>query len=188
MRFPMNIDNMLADLLKVEGGYVNDPRDAGGETNFGITKATAVANGFTGSMRDMTKAQALDIYRKQYFFTPGFGHVSDMGLHGLAAELFDTGVNMGPAVAIRFLQQALNALNNRAKLYADITVDGKLGPATLNALSGLVKARGFEDAETVLLKAVNCLQGARYIELAESRPANEAFLYGWLMNRVELPQ
>ncbi|MGE8142316.1 glycoside hydrolase family 108 protein [Novosphingobium sp. NPDC080210] len=183
----INVNQMLSDLLRVEGGYVNDPRDAGGETNFGITKATAVANGYTGSMRDLTKDQALEIYRKQYFYTPGFGLVADAGVPSVAAELFDTGVNMGPAVAAKFLQQSLNALNNQGKDYADITVDGKIGPGTINALKGLIKKRGLEDTETVLLKALNCLQGARYISLAESRPTNEAFLFGWLMNRVELP-
>lgn len=182
----MNIDNMLASLIKVEGGYVNDPRDAGGETNWGITRATARANGYNGSMRDMTKAQALDIYRQQYFFAPGFGRVAEV-LPTVAAELFDTGVNMGPAVAARFLQRLLNALNNQEAHYADIGVDGKIGPATIAALRSLVKRRGADDAETVLLKGLNCLQGARYVELAEGRKANEAFLFGWLMNRVELP-
>lgn len=183
----MNIDNMLTDLLKVEGGYVNDPRDAGGETNFGITKATAVLNGYTGDMKAMTKDQALNIYRQKYFFGPGFDQVAKAGLSGLAAELFDTGVNMGPSVAGKFLQRALNALNNQGKLYADIAVDGAIGHNTIKALLGLIAARGEENAETVLLKAVNCLQGTRYIELAEAKQTNEAFLYGWLMNRVELP-
>lgn len=182
----MNIDKLLADLVKVEGGYSNDPRDSGGETNFGITKATARANGFLDDMRSMTKAQALDIYRSQYFYRPGFGKVAEVS-PSVAAELFDTGVNMGPSIAAKFLQQSLNGLNNQGKDYADIAEDGIIGNGTLRALNGLVRRRGLEDAETVLLKALNCLQGARYITLAASRPKNEAFLYGWLMNRVELP-
>jgi lysozyme family protein len=182
----MNIDKLLADLVKVEGGYVNDPRDSGGETNFGITIGTARANGFSGSMRDMKKEDALTIYRNQYFHKPGFGKVAGVSA-SLAAELFDTGVNMGTGMASKFLQQALNALNNGGKDYADLTVDGAIGNGTIGALNGLVKRRGLEDAETVLLKALNCLQGARYIMLAETRPKDEAFLYGWLMNRVELP-
>lgn len=181
----MNIDTMLADLVRVEGGYVNDPRDAGGETNFGITKTTALANGFTGPMRDMTQAQALAIYRSQYFTKPGFGLVFDV-LPSVAAELFDTGVNMGPDFAAKSFQRSLNALNNQEASYPDITVDGRIGNATITSLKLLVAKRGHEDAETVLLKALNCLQGARYIELAEGRKANEAFLFGWLMNRVDL--
>ena len=181
----MNIDNMLAALIKVEGGYVNDPRDAGGETNWGITVRTARANGFDKPMREMTKSDALSIYRSQYFYKPGFDKVFAV-LPTVAAELFDTGVNMGQSVAAKFLQRSLNALNNQQRDYADLAVDGAIGAKTVAALSGLVKRRGEEDAETVLLKALNCLQGARYIELAEKREANEAFVYGWLMNRVEM--
>lgn len=183
----MNIDTMLSDLLKVEGGYSNNPHDAGGETKFGITKAVAVANGYSGPMKDLTRAQAISIYQAQYFLKPGFDKVLAEGLAGTTAELFDTGVNMGTATATKFLQQALNALNNNGKLYADITADGSIGPATVAALRGLVRARGVEDADTVLMKALNCLQGARYIALAEARPANENFVFGWLMNRVNLP-
>lgn len=183
----MNIDTMLSDLLKVEGGYSNNPNDAGGETKFGVTKRVAVANGYTGPMKDLTRAQAISIYQAQYFLKPGFDKVLAEGLAGTTAELFDTGVNMGVGVASTFLQRALNALNNNGKLYADIKADGSIGPATIAALRGLVRARGVDNADTVLLKALNCLQGARYIELAEGRPTNENFLYGWLMNRVNLP-
>lgn len=182
----MNIDKMLSDLLKVEGGYSNDPRDSGGETHWGITKSTAVANDYTGDMKSMTKDQALAIYRNQYFFRPGFGLVANVS-PSVAAELFDTGVNMGTQIAAKFLQQSLNALNNQGKDYADLVVDGSIGPATITALKGLITRRGEEDADTVLLKALNCLQGARYLTITESRPTNEAFLFGWLMNRVDLP-
>lgn len=177
---------MLSDLLRAEGGYVNDPRDAGGETNFGITIGTARANGYGGAMKDMTKDNALEIYRRQYFFAPGFDKVMTAGLPGVAAELFDTGVNMGPKVAATFLQKSLNALNNQGKDYAEIGEDGQIGPATITAINGLIKRRGIENTESVLLKALNCLQGARYIDLAVRREDNEAFLYGWLMNRVSL--
>ena len=51
----------------------------------------------------------------------------------------------------------------------------------LYALEGFLARRG---AEEVLVRAVDALQGARYVELAEARPAAEAFVYGWLANRV----
>jgi lysozyme family protein len=101
----------------------------------------------------------------------------------IAAELFDTGVNMGPKVAASFLQRALNALNRGASDYPDIAVDGHIGPATLAALDGFLRRRG-PAGEAVLLKAIEALQGERYLRLAERRPANEAFLYGWLANRI----
>ena len=54
---------------------------------------------------------------------------------------------------------------------------------TLDALAGFLATRGAA-AETVLLRAVEALQGERYLTLAERRPANEAFLYGWLAQRI----
>ena len=101
----------------------------------------------------------------------------------IAEELFDTGVNMGPAVATAFLQRALNALNRGATDYPDMILDGRIGPATLTALDAFL-ARRNPAGETVLLKAIEALQGERYVALAETRPANEAFLYGWLANRL----
>ena len=81
------------------------------------------------------------------------------------------------------LQRALNALNRTARDYPDITVDRAIGPRTLSALDGFLKARG-KGGETVLLRAMEALQGERYIALAERRPSQEAFLYGWLANRI----
>jgi lysozyme family protein len=81
------------------------------------------------------------------------------------------------------VQRALNALNRGATDYPDIAVDRKIGPRTLAALKGFIDRRG-ERGETVLLKAIEALQGERYMRLAEQRPGNEAFLYGWLANRL----
>ena len=68
--------------------------------------------------------------------------------------------------------------------YPDLVPDGHIGPATLAALDEFLKVRGKASAETVLMRALEALQGERYLRLAERRPANEAFLYGWLVNRV----
>ncbi|MBP6111710.1 MAG: hypothetical protein KA482_04945, partial [Sphingobium sp.] len=101
----------------------------------------------------------------------------------IAEELFDTGVNMGPGVAAEFLQRALNALNDQGRLYPDIAVDRDIGPATMRSLKAFLDRRGAEGV-AVLAVALNCLQGERYIALAEKRQANEAFLFGWLRTRV----
>lgn len=178
-----NASQLVDELFKVEGGYVNDPNDAGGETNHGVTVAVARANGFTKPMREMTKEDARAIYLKQYWERPGFGKVYNVS-PDIAAELFDTGVNMGPSVASKFLQRSLNVLNREKRDYFDIVADGQIGGETLSALMAYLGKRG-EAGETRLLRALNALQGARYIELAELRSANETFVYGWL-DRVSL--
>jgi lysozyme family protein len=176
------IDQILDGLIAREGGYVNDPRDPGGETNWGITARVARMHGYDGPMKAMTREQAKTIYRQAYWTEPGFEAVSSV-YPKVAEELFDTGVNMGQGVAVEFLQRLLNGLNNQGSLYPDIKVDGDLGPATMKALTAYRARRG-PSGETVLLKGLNCLQGARYVAIAEGRSASEGFLYGWLANRV----
>jgi lysozyme family protein len=176
------IKSIIDGVITREGGYVNDPRDAGGETNWGITKAVARTNGWAGPMRDLPRQKAFDIYWNRYVREPKFDHIALLSAP-IAAECIDTGVNMGPSWGAIFLQRSLNGLNNQGKLFADIAVDGAVGPGTLRALTSYLKVRGGEGV-TVLLRAMNCLQGARYVELAEKRGANEAFLYGWLRERV----
>lgn len=179
-----SIETMLDELLRIEGGYVNDPADSGGETNYGITIGVARANGYTGPMASMPKDVAKGIYRTIYWLRPNFVAVATFAPQ-VAAELFDTGVNMGPKVASEFLQRSLNALNRGGSDYPDLTVDGRIGTvATIPALSAFMHLRG-PAGEEVLLHALDALQGARYIELAEANPKNERFLYGWLANRIE---
>ena len=178
----MDIERLIDAVLDREGGYSNHPADRGGETCFGITVAVARANGHDGPMRLLSEATARAIYRRLYWVRPRFDAIADLA-PAVAAELFDTGVNMGPAVAASFLQRALNALNRGASDYPDMAVDGQIGAVTLAALRSFLAHRGAGGA-AVLLKAIEALQGERYLALAERRPADEAFLYGWLANRI----
>jgi lysozyme family protein len=178
----MDINSLIDALIEREGGYADHPADRGGPTRFGITEAVARAYGYAGDMRRLPRDKAAAIYRRLYWERPRFDAVAESA-PAIAAELFDTGANMGPRVAIGFLQRALNALNRGARDYADIAVDGVIGPATLAALDGFLAARG-RAGVAVLLKAIEALQGERYLRLAERRPANEIFLYGWLANRI----
>lgn len=178
----MDVGALIEALILREGGYVDHPADKGGPTNWGITEHMARANGWAGAMRALPRAEAARIYRRVYWEEPGFDAVGDIS-SAVAAELFDTAVNMGPGVAIGFLQRALNALNRNQRDYPDLALDRKIGPVTLAALSAFLMVRGTA-GETVLLKAMEALQGAQYIALTESRPGNEAFLYGWIANRV----
>ncbi len=90
---------------------------------------------------------------------------------------------MGPAVVVSFLQRALNALNRGAADYADIASGTRIDDATVAALTAFLSKRA-PHGEAVLMKALEALQGERYLDLAERRPANEAFLYGRLANRL----
>jgi lysozyme family protein len=179
----IEVDRMIDELIEREGGFVNHPADKGGPTCFGITEAVARANGYVGPMRLLPREEAADIYKRLYWLHPRFDEISTRSQR-LGAELFDSGVNMGPAVAATFLQRALTALNRGGEDYPDLTPDGRIGPMTLFALDAFLASRGKISGETVLLRALEALQGERYLRLAERRPANEAFLYGWLANRI----
>jgi lysozyme family protein len=175
-------DDYINTIVGLEGGYSNNPADRGGETVWGITVATARAYGYTGAMKDMPRSTALDIYRTRYWTQPRFDQVNSIDAT-LAAKLLDIGVNMGPATGIKFLQRALNVLNQQAKAFPDITVDGGIGPMTLTALQSFYAMRG-ADGHRVLLGMVASQQSVRYIEIAEANPSQEAFEYGWQINRA----
>lgn len=177
-----DIDTLIDAVIRREGGYSNHPADRGGPTTFGITQAVARANGFRGDMRDFPRSAAVAIYARLYWTGPGFDRVAERA-PAVAAELFDTGVNMGVSTAGKFLQRALNALNRGGSDYPDLALDGAIGGQSVAALSAYLKVRG-QIGEAVLVKAMEALQGERYIVLAEERPANEAFLYGWLQHRI----
>lgn len=179
----LEVDHLIEGVIDREGGFVDNPADKGGPACFGITEAVARANGYAGPMDKLPRDTAVAIYKGLYWLRPRLDEVTKRSVQ-LAAELFDTGVNMGPAVAVTFLQRALTALNRNGKDYPDLTPDGRVGPTTLGALDAFLKVRGQDSGETVLLRALEALQGERYLRLAERRPANEAFLYGWLANRI----
>ncbi len=175
----INRQTVIDGIIEREGGYIDDPLDSGGETNYGITIAAARAYGYSGAMIDLPREVAFDIYTSRYWDTVRADDLLQLSA-AVAEEVVDTGVNCGTSCAVRMLQRALNVLNKRGALYGDLVVDGRSGPATVGALAGYLATR---DEET-LVRALDCLQGARYIELAERREKDERFVYGWLKNRV----
>ena len=172
-------DEIINDIIRVEGGYVNDVNDSGGETNFGITRIVARDNGFMDDMNRMSKQDAFNIYVAKYWEVVKADDIVELS-EAIAAEVVDTSVNMGPNRAGKFLQRSLNVLNNRGSLYPDLIVDGNIGPATISALTSYLNTRSSD----TLVKMLNCLQGAYYVELAERREKDERFIYGWFNNRV----
>lgn len=175
------LNQIVEKLIKVEGGYVNNPLDSGGETNWGITVAVARANGYQGQMSLMTRNTALQIYKQEYIIQPRFFDIYQIS-EKIGYELIDSGVNAGVTLASKWLQRTLNAANRRQKLYEDLTVDGNIGPKTIACLQKLLHHR--TDGVPFVLCCLNVLQGAHYFEITEKGEKNEEFFYGWIMNRV----
>jgi lysozyme family protein len=175
-------DEAIAKLRPIEGGYTNDPSDSGGETNHGITIAVARAHGYFGPMKDMPRDEAVRIYHEHYWTPLALSTIAGLS-KPIALELFDTEVNLPSGMAAKFLQRSLNVLNQGATLFKDIPVDGLIGAVTVATLRDYLGRRG-GDGHTVLLRALNALQGTYYIELAERREKDEKFVYGWLLQRV----
>lgn len=121
--FMLNFTQAVERVLLIEQGYTNNPKDKGGETNFGITIGVARENGYGGKMRDMNRTQAIMIYKTEYWDKVK----ADKLPSALAFQVFDASVNHGQSRAIKFLQIALG--------FDKPNQDGKIGDMTLKAVS-----------------------------------------------------
>jgi lysozyme family protein len=185
---PTDVEAMIDAVIRREiapdgNPYVNDPTDKGGATCYGITETVARAYGYMGPMPAMTLEFATDVYRKRYWYGPGFDRVNVL-CTTIANKLFDIGVNMGQATGVRFLQRALNVLND-GLLPDDFKLDGVIGPITLHILQLFLARRG-EDGRQVLLAMLRGQQAVRYIEIAEISPAQKRYVFGWEARRAML--
>ena len=115
----LSFQQIFDRLIGHEGGYVNDLRDPGGETNWGVTKRTAQANGYTGSMKAMTRQQAYEIYYRAFWLRYNCEQMPD----AVAYQFFDAAVNHGFGNASRMLQRAVNVAD-----------DGIIGNMTIAAI------------------------------------------------------
>ncbi len=122
MTTSLTFDIAIDRVLGIEGGYSNDPDDPGGETNWGVTLRTARANGYTGNMIDMTRADAKGIY-KTAFWDPVVATVTSPALQ---YQVLDAAVNHGMGNAVRMLQNA-----------AGVAQDGGWGKISREALAKL---------------------------------------------------
>lgn len=174
----------LDNVLKIEGGYSDDPVDRGGKTRYGITEALARLYGYEGDMRELPLDLAKRIYKEEFWNTLSGDKVASFSQR-VAEELFDTAINMGTRTAVVMLQSSLNALNRDQLDYADIPNNGRMDTITELALQAYFLSRR-QPGEDVLLKCLNALQGARYIAIAEQDRTQERFLYGWINKRVGL--
>ena len=162
----MTDEELLDELLVREGGFVNDPADRGGPTNMGITQTTLglwrKRPVTVEEVRQLTRGEALEIYRERYVQRPGFSGIWN---HELRWLLIDCGVNHGPATAVSWLQRSLGG----------VAVDGVLGPETRAALA---------EANPVKLYVKICASRVRHYGALISRDPRQArFAHGWA-NRV----
>ena len=119
-----NFNEIIEQVLEHEGGYVNDPKDLGGETKYGITKRFYPDI----DIKNLTKEQAKQIYKKDYWDKNRVESLPQAMWH----IFFDMCVNMGRGTAVKILQRAANSKGK------NIGVDGGLGPATIKALKGIL--------------------------------------------------
>lgn len=173
------VASILATTFAIEGGYVFDKNDPGGETNHGITKEVAVAYGYTGPMKDMPQSVAAEIYTTNYIVKPGYDKVIALSA-AVGEELVDAGVNVGPGRSSRWFQIALNAVSRDGKDYPKVTVDGKIGSGTISAYSSLQAVRGKVKACELVIKLVDAQQAQHYMSLTKL----SMYTPGWVDHRI----
>lgn len=161
-------DKAFEDIVGIEGGYVNNPNDKGGETKYGISKRSYP----NVDIKNLTLNDAKEIYYKDFWNTKRL-ELSLINDEPIALELFDTSVNMGIVTASKFLQEALNLMNRSQTDWDDLVVDGYCGVETMKAYK---KAR-----KNILLKVLNGLQFCKYKAIVENNKEQEVFFNGWML-------
>jgi lysozyme family protein len=148
-------------LIKLEGGYVNDPDDAGGETNFGISKRSHP----TVDIANLTLDQAKVIYHEHYWLA---NHCDDF-CDPVAMALFDGVVNHRASTARKILQQALH-----------VKPDGIFGPLTIAA------AKDHQSKETLVRYFT--YRATLYHDIVAANSSQAKFLRGWFARLFKLQQ
>lgn len=162
------VREIAEEIVGREGGFVNDPDDPGGATNFGVTIHTMRRLGLdldrdgdvdVRDVRRLTRAQAIDIFVTHYFERPRIAELP-APLH---ATVFDMFVNAG-GNAIKILQRLLNSMGQ------NVTVDGALGPQSIGAVRAAYAA-----APDHLVDAYGIARRNYYFRIADNRPASRKY-------------
>jgi lysozyme family protein len=154
-------DTALRFILDAEGGYVNDPDDAGGETNYGISKRAYPDL----DIASLTRYDAENIYYRDYWLRCQCNELPDQ----FAIAVFCSAVNHGADRAVRLLQETLQ-----------VDIDGVIGQHTIAA------ARS-QNNRYVLGRLLS-FRGVFYADLATRKPEQRKFLRGWLRRLFMLQQ
>jgi lysozyme family protein len=154
----MTTADMIAALLRREGGYVNDPTDAGGETKFGISKHSFPHL----DIKNLTESHAAAIYEERYLLKPGIAKLPI----DLQPQMLDFAVHSGPYIAIQKLQKALG-----------IDEDGVIGPQTI-AFAHAADPRTINNR--VVAERIKMIAG-----IVVKAPGQVKFLRGWVARALE---
>ncbi len=180
-----SVENIAAQIVAREGGFVNDPDDPGGATKYGVTIHTMRRLGLdldgdgdvdTADVKFLNRDQAIQIFIKHYFVKPLISKLPKP----LQASVFDMYVNAGRN-AIKILQRLLNDKGQK------VAVDGRLGPQSLAAVQAV-----FEAAPDDLPSAYGIARRDYYLRLADRRPASRKYARtrrggkgGWIIRAEE---
>lgn len=186
----MSVDAIIDGVVARESEkYTNDPNDSGGPTKFGITLRTLSRfRKFPCTAADvqaLTRKEAAEVYRFVFVDEPGFDRILSAATlsKAIAEKCIDAGVLCSPARAATWLQECLNAFNRQGRDFADLHVDGDIGPGTARALVAYLAKRG-HDGVRVLIEALQAKQGTYLLDLSQRRPKDEEYVFGWFLNRV----
>lgn len=167
----MTLDEIIDQTLRHEGGFVNDPHDRGGATNYGITKAVYerwIGHPVTvDDMKTMPIEHAREIYRKQYFLDCGYDHLPEE----IQDVMFDMAVNHGPVGAGKLLQRTVNTIVEK-----DIAVDGLVGEGTRKAVDDAMQMVGGMQFRNRLVDE----RIGFFNRIVAKDPSQVKFLRGWL--------
>lgn len=122
----MNFDQAFAVLIGHEGDFSDHPDDPGGKTRYGVTEAVAREVGYRGAMQELPLELAKRIYQERYWKPVRADELPD----SVRYAMFDAAVNSGPTQAIKWLQRAINVVD-----------DGVFGPKTMTAVRAVDESR-----------------------------------------------
>lgn len=178
--------SILAGVYAHEGGYVNNPRDRGGATNYGVTEKVARQWGYRGTMRDFPKhcddahpVCADQIYVRNYMADPGAMAIIELS-PAITDELVDTGVNMGPQRPLPWFREGLNLLGGA---HLPVTA-APLGTADALALAQLRARKGGLWTCVAMLDYLDGRQRQRYDAIVRADPGQQVFYRGWIRWRI----
>ena len=157
----VEFDDIIEKVLEHEGGIVDDPTDAGGLTNMGISQRAYPDE----DIRGLTVERAKELYKRDYWDRFRVSNLPDRLRH----IFVDMCINMGGGRAIKILQEACNSKNA-----TKIDVDGGIGPATIKAATNV---------EPFRLRAYRVMF---YAELVMKKPEQERFWVGWFKRSCEV--